>query len=210
MPDAVAGGASGYSNRKPIPCELPSLETLVDLGRLFDREHRRHERVEVQAAAGDQIEEAREVAPLRPAHVADWVVDAVELVPVVVATGPVRTREADVELLLVVGVPREIEPALPDVDDSGTVARESRRDVDRFVGRPAGGEEHVVDPGAVRRLGDLLCDELEAGGARVRAGQRARLLRLSAPVLDDVDAERPEPPTPPATARAAGRPVRGR
>ncbi len=100
---------------------------------------------------GEQVEEAPEVAPLGPAHVTRGVVDALELVAVVVAARAVGAREPDVELLLVVGVPRQVEPGLADVDDARTVPREPRGELDWAVAVPAGGEEDVVGAEAAGR-----------------------------------------------------------
>ena len=105
--------------------------------------------LDVEEVTREQIDEAREIAPFRPADIARRIVDALELVAVVVSPGSVRAREADVELLVVVGVPREIEAALPDVHDPGAVASDARRELDRRVRATAGGDEDVVGTEAV-------------------------------------------------------------
>src|SRR4029453_16023623 len=94
-------------------------------------------------AAGQQVEEAAQVAPLGPADVADRVVDPALLVDRVIAAGAVGAREADVQLLGVVVVPGQVQPALADVDHAGTVARQLSGQLDGLVGVAAGGEEDV-------------------------------------------------------------------
>ena len=96
----------------------------IDLGCDVDGERLRHEGLDVEEVTREQIDEAREIAPFRPADIGRRIVDALELVAVVVSPGSVGAREADVELLVVVGVPREIEAALPDVHDPGAVPSE--------------------------------------------------------------------------------------
>ncbi len=119
-------------------------QLLVDLGRVRDREDPRHQRRHVDLLAGDQVDEALEIAALGPADVAGRVVDALQLVPVVVPAGAVGPGEPDVEFLVVVRVPGQVELGLADVDDPGPVAGQPGRRLDRSVGRAAGGEQDVV------------------------------------------------------------------
>ena len=97
--------------------ELAGLQVLVDLGRLRHREDAVDERRDLELVPGDQVEEGLQVPLLGPADVPGRVVDAVELVAGVVPAGPVGPGEPDVEFLLVVGVPGQVELHLADVDD---------------------------------------------------------------------------------------------
>ena len=120
--------------------ELAGLQVLVDLGRLGHREDPVDQRPDLKLVAGDQVEEGLQVPLLGPADVAGRVVDAFELVTGVVPAGPVGPGEPDVEFLLVVGVPRQVEPHLADVDDPGPVPGQLHGRLDRPVARAARGQ----------------------------------------------------------------------
>src|SRR6185503_14309705 len=126
-PDLVVWWRVGQ--QEPDAGERPGGEPVVDGPRLLDRVDARHERRDVDGTLGQQIEEAGKIAALRPAHVAGRVVDALELVAVVVASRPVGTREPDLELLVVVRVPGQVELGLADVDDPGSIAGQPRGDL---------------------------------------------------------------------------------
>src|SRR5262249_59654471 len=98
-----------------------SAQGLVNVARLAYREDAGYQRADLDLLAGDQVKEALKVAPLRPADVARRVVDALELVTVVVPPWSVRPGEADVEFFVVVGIPRQVQAGLADIDDPGAV-----------------------------------------------------------------------------------------
>ena len=82
---AVAGSAAPRTRRRPArPGRRPPISG-----------------ANLHAAVRDQAQVLRHVAVLGPAHVADRVVEAALLVPGVVASGAVRARDEEVELLLV-------------------------------------------------------------------------------------------------------------
>ena len=174
------------------PGDPAGAQPLVDLRRLGDRVVARDERCDVEGAVGQQREEAGDVALLGPAHVAQRVVDAVELVAVVVAARAVGAREPDVELLLVVGVPGQVEARLADVDDAGPVASQPRGELDGLVARPARGQEDVVGaprrPGPQQRLEPVHPRRVGPGAA-----PGAALLGGAAALLDGVEAHHPDP-----------------
>ena len=152
------------------------------------REDAVDERRHLQLVARDQVEERLQVPLLGPADVAGRVVNAVELVPGVVPARPVGPGEPDVEFLLVVGVPRQVELHLADVDDPGAVAGQLHGRLDRAVAVAAGGQEHVVRAAAAGDLGELG----EHGVQVVRRPGRhgAGLLRQPAALGHRVDADR--------------------
>ena len=141
----------------------------------------------------EEVQEALDVAPLGPADVARRVVDALELVPVVISPRTVGPGEADVQLLVVVGVPGQIQPGLADVDDAGAVPGQLHRGLDRSVRRAASRQEHVVGAAAAGDLGERLRRGGHAlvvgGGAERRAG----LLGPLAAVLDHIEADHADP-----------------
>ena len=94
-------------------------------GGALQREDAGNERLDLEVLVGDEVEEAGEVAPLGPADVAGRIVDAVKLVAVVIAARAVRPGEPDVEFLVVVGVPGQVQAGLADVHHPRAVARQS-------------------------------------------------------------------------------------
>ena len=78
----------------------------------------------VDAPAGHEIEEARQVAALGPTHVADRVVVAAFLVRGVVAARTVGAGEADLQLLMIKVVPRRVQADHAQDDDPPPVAAE--------------------------------------------------------------------------------------
>ena len=165
----------------------------VDGGRLVQREPAGDEGFHLDLLARDEVEEALQVAPLRPPHVTRRVVDAVELVAVVVAPGAVGPGEPDVEFLVVVGVPRQVQARLADVDDVRPVPGQPGGGLDRPVGRPARGQEQVVGAAAARYLAQRLLDRVDAlvGGRGAQVG--ACLLGRPAALLEHVQAGDPDP-----------------
>src|SRR5260221_8060445 len=105
--------------------------------RPLHREYAGHERSDLDVITRQQVEETFEITPLRPAHIASRVIDAIELVSVAVPAWTVRSREADVEFLVVIGVPRQSKPGLADIDDARATARQRSRRLYRTIGRPA-------------------------------------------------------------------------
>jgi hypothetical protein len=169
--------------------ELSGTKARVDVGRLLDREGLRREEVEGQGAAGGEVEEARQVPALGPAHVPRRVVDAFQLVAVVVAAGAVGAREADVQLLLVVGVPRQRHLDLADVHHAAPVTRQPGGDLDGSARRPAGRHEDVVRPEAAAQVGERVLHAGQPLGIGCPAYTRAGLLGELAAPGDDVDAD---------------------
>ena len=157
------------------------------------REGAGDQRLDLDVLARDEVQEAFQVAALGPADVAGRVVDALKLVPFVIPARSVGPGEPDVEFLVVVGVPGQIQAGLADVDDAGAVPGQPGRGLDRRVGGSARGQEHVVGPAAA---GDLVERGLYGGHALVvrgRAQHRARLLGQSAALLDHVEPDDPDP-----------------
>ena len=172
---------------------LAALDPLVGADRVVERQHRGDERVEVEPALGHQVQEAGHVAPFGPADVADRVVDPVLLVGRVVASGAVRAREADLQLLGVVLGPGQVQAALADVDDPGPVPGQLGGELDRLVGVAAGGEEDVVGPGAVGEGGERLQHRAAAGPVGWAAGGRPAPLGQPAPLGRRVEADHVDP-----------------
>ncbi len=168
-------------------------EPCVDLGGLLDGVHARDQWREVDLATRDQVEERRQVAPLGPADVAGGVVDALELVAVVVAARAVGAGEPDVELLLVVVVPGQVHPGLADVDDPCAVTGEAGSDLHRLVGAAAGRQEHVVAAEASTVPPRDGLHRRETVGIGPGAGERPCLLGHLATRLDGVDADHLHP-----------------
>lgn len=146
---------------------LVRLDGVVEVGDVGDQG------LHVDAAAGEEIEETRQVAALGPAHVADRVVPPLQLVRRVVAPGAVTAREPDVELLLVVRVPREVQAALADVDDPAAVPAEPGGQLDGLVAAAAGGQVHLVHAVAAGEFGDGC---LDGSGRGIPAGRGAQAL----------------------------------
>ena len=167
-------------------------EARIYRGRLLDRERARDEEFDRERFALDKVDEAGEVAALCPTDVARGVVDAVELVPFVVTARSVRAREADVELLLVVRVPREVEAGLADVDNPGAVAGDARRDVHRVVRRAAGRDEHVVGAEAAGCRRDHRFNLRDPFGVGRRARKRACCFRRPATSSDNIESDDPD------------------
>ncbi len=108
----------------------------------------------------------------------------------VVATGAVRTREAEVELLLVVGAPRQVELALADVHDRGPVPGQAGRDLGRLVGGPTGHEEHPVGAESARHPGqERLSTAARPSSSGAAHKHRAGLLGQPAALGHDVEAD---------------------
>ena len=182
----------------------------VDRDRVVHRERAGDQRLDLEVLAGQQVQEALQVAALGPADVAGRVVDALQLVPVVVPARPVGPGEPDVEFLVVVGVPGQVQLGLADVDHPGPVPGQPGRGLDRRVGGAARGQEHVVGAAAA---GELVQRGRHGGQALVvrgRAGHRARLLGQPAAGLDHVQADHPDRRPRPAAGPPAGRSGRGR
>src|SRR5215218_4140165 len=72
-------------------------QLLVDVCGVGDGEGVGYQGADVDLFAGDQVDEAFEVAAFGPADVAGRVVEALQLVAVVVPAGSVRPGEPDVE-----------------------------------------------------------------------------------------------------------------
>ena len=165
----------------------------VDGGRVLQREDAGDERLHLDLLARDQVEEALQVAPFGPADVAGGVVDALELVSVVVAPGSVGPGEPDVEFLVVVGVPGQVQLGLADVHDAGAVPGQPGRGLDRPVGRPAGGQEDVVGPATAGDLGERPLDRVDAVADGRGAQRRPGLLGQPAALLDHVEPDDTDP-----------------
>ena len=182
---------TGVLEQEPDAFQRSGAQLLVGCLRVLDRTDGGDQGPHVDRVAGDQVEEAAEVPALGPPDVSRGVVDALELVAVVVPARPVGPREPDVELLLVVVVPRQVEPGLADVDDRGPVPGQPRSELDRPVGAAPRRDQHVVGTEAA---GGAAADLLDVGGA-VRVGpgarQRTGLLRHPAACLHGVDADHP-------------------
>ena len=122
-----AGLRLGYSQQHAHGLQRAGGQVVVGGGRLLDRERRADQGLDLDVLAGEQVEEAFQVAPLGPAHVPGRVVDAVQLVAGVIPARAVGPGEPDVELLVVVRVPGQVQPGLADVHHPGPVPGQLRR-----------------------------------------------------------------------------------
>ena len=168
-------------------------QALVGRGGLLDRERAGDQGLDLDLLVRQQVKERLDVAPLGPPDVARRVVDALQLVALVVPAGAVGPGEPDVQLLVVVGVPGQVEPGLADVDDPGPVPGQLHRGLDRAVGRAARGQEHVVGAAAAGQLAQRLLDRGDALVGRGGAGGGAGLLGPQAAVLEHVQPDHPDP-----------------
>ncbi len=121
-------------------------------------------------AGGHQVQKAFHVALLGPADVAHRIVNALLFVGRVVTTRPVRTRQAQLQLLLVVRVARNVQANHPDRHDDRPVARQARCEYHRVARIRGGGDEDRIGAAAERERAHLLHE--------VRVGAQAR--RVSA------------------------------
>src|SRR6478752_4868036 len=174
--------------QKPDALEGTRAEPAIDVGRILDGVGARDQRPHVHRTVREQIEEAGQVTALGPANVARWVVHAFEFVAIVVSTRTVGTGEADVQLLFVICVPRQIESRLADVDHSGPVPREAGRDLDGSVRVPPGGQHDMVRAQAAGAGEQDLLNLAQARLVGCGAGDSADLLRGSAAGRDDIQA----------------------
>ena len=163
-------------------------EPVVDVRGLLDGVDARYQRRHVHRTVGQQIQEAGQVAALGPAHVASRVIDAVEFVAVVVSTRSVGSGKADVQLLVVIGVPRQVEPRLPDVDHPSSVPGKARCHLDRSVRVTTGGQQDVVRAQACGAVEKNSLDLAQARLVRCGTRQGTGLLRSPAPSLHHVQA----------------------
>ena len=171
-----------------MPCREPVAQPVVDVRGLLDRVDAGDQRGDVDRTVGEQVQEAGQVAALGPANVAGRVVDALELVAVVVPARTVGPGEADVQFLVVVGVPRQVESGLADVHHPGPVPREPCGHLDRPVRVTAGGQQDVVRTQPSGPVEQHLLDLAQARLVGCGAAQRAGLLRGPAAGLDHVQA----------------------
>ena len=152
---AVHRSCIGVAEEDPDSLDLVFAEALVDLDGPVERVDLGDQASDVTAPISHQIEERLHVPPLGPAYVADRVVHTLFLIDRVVPARAVRAREAQVEFLLVVLVPRKVEVALADVDNARPVTGQPRRQEDGFTRLRRSGQEHVIDPGPIRQPLDL-------------------------------------------------------
>ena len=82
---------------------------------------------------------------LGPRHVTDRVIDTLDLVRRVVPPGAVGSRQAQVELLLVVRLPGNVERDVADGHNAAAVARNRTRENDGIARRRGGGQDDGVD-----------------------------------------------------------------
>jgi hypothetical protein len=157
------------------------------------RERPGDQRRDLKVLTRQQVQEALQVAAFGPSDVADRVVNARQLVLVVIPARPVGAREPDIELLLVVGGPGQVQLGLADVDHPGPVPGQLGRGLDRRVGGAARGQEHVVGAAATGELVQRDLDGAQAFGVRGHAQHRAGLLGQLAAILDHVQPEDPDP-----------------
>ena len=113
--------------------ERARAQPVIDIRCFVDRMDAGDQGSNVYRTIHQEVQEAAKIAALGPANVAGRVVDALELVTDVVATRPIGPREADVQLLVVVGVPGQVEARLSDVHHAGTVPRQPGGHLDRSV-----------------------------------------------------------------------------
>ena len=195
-----AGGGPGHGLRirrrvgeqDPDRLQRAGGQVGVDRDRVLHRERAGDQRPDLEVLAGQQVQEALQVAAFGPADVAGRVVDALQLVPVVVPARAVGPGEPDVEFLVVVGVPGQVELGLADVDHPGPVPGQLGRGLDRRVGGAARGQEDMVGTAATGQLVQRGRHGGQALLVRGRAGHRARLLGQPAASLDHVQPDDPD------------------
>ncbi len=147
----------------------------------------------IDLLSGDRVDEVLEIASLRPPDVARRVVDAVHFIPGVVATRSVRSGEPEVEFLLVVVVPWQVELALADVHDCGPVAGQTRCQLHRLVGGAACHQEHPVRTKATGCPRQRLLGRDDSIVVWGRAEHGPGLLGESATVLVEIEADHQRP-----------------
>ncbi len=183
----------GVLEEVPDSAQVSRAQPFVHGDRIRERKDAGHKRLDRQCPASDEVHEAFQVPALGPANVARWIVHSGKLVNVVVATRAVGPREPDVQLLVVVGVPRQVQLELADVDDACPVARQSSRRLDGPVGGATGHQEHVVGTPAARQLGQGPLDAVDAFIVGRVARHGTVLLGQRAPLPHDVETHHPHP-----------------
>src|SRR5437762_13350367 len=109
-------------------------EVVIDLGGIEERDVARRERLQIEPATRHQVETRVEVPLLRPADVSDGIIAGGPLVAGVVAAGTVGTRKADVQFLLVEGLPRQVHPGDSDTDQTSPISQRLGRPLHGFAG----------------------------------------------------------------------------
>ena len=145
------------------------------------------QRRRVEAPVGDQVDERLEIALLRPAHVLHRQIGAVLLVVGRVATRAVRSREAELKLLVVHLAAVRLHRDLADDHDPPSRTEHPAREVDGVSGSRRGADDHRIQATFARPGHD---DSLEPS----LAAQECRCPRRSAEfhrILVGVDSDDP-------------------
>ncbi len=156
-------------------------EPLVGLGGVVDGETRRDQIADRQAAGGDQLDDSRHVAALRPAHVTDRVILAVLLVGAVIPARSVGAGQTQIDLLVVEGRPREVHPDVADDHHPAAITAQTGGQLERIAGRRRGGDDHRIAP---RRGGRHRLADLPAGDAEVDPPELPRPLDRAGVEID--------------------------
>ena len=122
------------------------LDELVGIERVREVKPMRRERIDVELALGHEREDGLHVALLRPPHVVVRVVDPALLVRRVVAPRAVRHRDLDLQLLVVVGIARDVHPHGAHDDDLPLAPGDLASQLDGAVALRGGRNERVIGP----------------------------------------------------------------
>src|SRR5206468_10080074 len=104
-----------------------SCQPLIRRSRLLDWENLLDKIVQLENAACLQVENAFHISLLRPADVADRVVESALFIVRVVSSGPVGARDPEPKLLSVERLARNINRNVSDEDEVSAVAGDVRR-----------------------------------------------------------------------------------
>ena len=144
----------------------------------------RNQGLERDAPCSYEIKEGGHVPSLRPAHVADRVVQSALLVLGVIAARPVGARKAQLQFLCIERSPRHLHPDVADHDHATAVPAQLRRKLDRVARLRCGGDDDRIairDSGRQAVAGKLMADEAFVDRAR-RARQSHQVLREVEPI----------------------------
>ena len=158
-------------------------ELLVHAGRILEREDPGDEGLGIDFFSCYRIDKAVKIASLGPPHIASWVVDSFDFVLRVISAGTVRAGEPEVEFLLVVIIPRQIQLHLANVDHRCSVPCEACRKFHRLIGGTSSNEENAVGTKSARGFEQRLFHCPRSVVVRRSAQKSAGLLRQTASFL---------------------------
>ncbi len=119
---------------------------------MFDRKAMSDERWEVQLSFGDETQKRFHVAGLSPTHMADGIIASFLLIGSVVAPGPIRTGDAEVEFFLVIEFALNIHAHGSHRDDDCTITGNISREIDRVAAGSFRSDQDCIDAGSACSL----------------------------------------------------------